>query len=146
MSGDQLSIDEKLIEHTACVAAGYLSNNRAGVEDIEEVIKTIHTTLRGLISPIEVEVAAVRPQPAVPIKRSVQPDYIVCLEDGLHFKSIKRHLFVSHGMTPEEYREKWDLSDAYPMVAPNYAQQRSEFAKAQGLGQRAKRKRKKPAS
>ncbi len=109
--------------------------------DLPGLIATVHETLGTLGT----EEAAPRPKPAVPIKQSVKPDYIVCLEDGEKMKMIKRHIKTSHNMTPEEYRQRWGLSRDYPLVAPNYAKQRSALAKKIGLGRKAGTKTKKPS-
>jgi predicted transcriptional regulator len=123
------------IELTADVVAAYVKNNPVPVSALPDLIASVAASLNGLISgaaPAEI----VEPQnPAVPIKKSVTPDYIISLEDGKQFKSLKRHL-SAHGMTPDEYRAKWKLPSDYPMVAPNYAAARSEIAKAIGLGRK----------
>jgi predicted transcriptional regulator len=118
------------------IVAAYVSNNPLPVSEIPAMIKSVHSTLGGLggTSPGEVQTAQ---KPAVPIKRSVTPDYIICLEDGKKLKMLKRYLRSNYNMTPEEYRAKWGLPADYPMVAPNYAAQRSEFAKKIGLGRTA---------
>jgi predicted transcriptional regulator len=103
------------------------------------LIRQVHAALANVGG--DVVVTPERPQPAVPIKRSVMPDFIVCLEDGKKLKMLKRHLKTAFNMTPEEYRERWDLPPDYPMVAPNYASQRSRLAKEIGLGTRARRRR-----
>lgn len=125
-----------LIEMTTKVVAAYLSNNSVASNQISEVIGTIHVALKGL-SETGGEPAAEPLRPAVPIKKSITPDYIVCLEDGKQLKMLKRHLRTTYGLTPEEYRVKWGLPADYPMVAPNYAQQRSDFAKKIGLGRQS---------
>jgi predicted transcriptional regulator len=118
------------------IVAAYVSNNPLPVSEIPAMIKSVHSTLGGLggTSPGEVQTAQ---KPTVPIKRSVTPDYIICLEDGKKLKMLKRYLRSNYNMTPEEYRAKWGLPADYPMVAPNYAAQRSEFAKKIGLGRTA---------
>jgi predicted transcriptional regulator len=118
------------------IVAAYVSNNPLPVSEIPAMIKSVHSTLGGLggTSPGEVQTAQ---KPAVPIKRSVTPDYIICLEDGKKLKMLKRYLRSNYNMTPEEYRAKWGLPADYPMVAPNYAAQPSEFAKKIGLGRTA---------
>lgn len=126
----------KFIELTATVAAAYLSHNAVPVGDIPALISQIHAALRRADG---VEPAAEPLKPAVSVKRSVTPEYLVCLEDGKKFKSLKRHLRTQYNMTPEQYREKWDLPPDYPMVAPNYAAARSELAKQMGLGQQRRR-------
>jgi predicted transcriptional regulator len=110
-----------------------VSNNTVPVSDVPDLIKHTYASLAGLGQPAEEEQAE-KPTPAVPIKRSVSDDYIVCLEDGKKLKMLKRHLKTRYNMTPDEYRKRWGLSDDYPMVAPNYAKQRSNLAKKIGLG------------
>ena len=125
----------ELVALTADIVSAYVSNNTivasempAVIEDVFEALrKASQTPAEGPEEPLE---------PAVPIKRSVTPDYIICLEDGKKFKSLKRHLRTHYNLTPEEYREKWELPHDYPMVAPNYAAARSALAKKMGLGQR----------
>jgi predicted transcriptional regulator len=118
---------------TTEVVAAYLGNNSVPATQISEVISTVHDALKGL-SHGTTEPEPEPLKPAVPIKKSVTPEYIVCLEDGKQLKMLKRHLRTTYNMTPEEYRAKWGLPANYPMVAPNYAKQRSEFAKKIGLG------------
>jgi predicted transcriptional regulator len=118
------------------VVAAYVSNNPIPVSEVPAMLKTVHSTLGGLVGVSGGEVATGQ-KPAVPIKRSVNPDFIVCLEDGKKLKMLKRYLRSNYNMTPEEYRAKWGLPADYPMVAPNYAAQRSEFAKKIGLGRTA---------
>jgi predicted transcriptional regulator len=128
--GDKISREE-LLRLTTEVAAAYLSNNSLAATQLPEVIRTIHASLAALQS---VGAAAEPPTPAVPVKKSVTPEYIICLEDGKKLKMLKRHLRTTYNMTPDEYRAKWNLGADYPMVAPNYAAQRSAFAKKIGLG------------
>ena len=113
------------------VAAAYLRNNQVAVKDIPAVIKTIYDGFSALDKPAVAELI-----PAVPVKKSIFPDYIICLEDGKKLKMLKRHLQSSYGLTPDEYRAKWGLPADYPMVAPNYAKSRSELAMKIGLGRR----------
>lgn len=128
---------DALIELTADVVAAYVSNNPVPAADLPALIADIHAAL-GRVG-VAVEQAPVEKQkPAVNPKRSVHDDYIVCLEDGKKFKSLKRHLMTHYGLTPEDYRAKWDLPADYPMVAPNYAAARSALAKEMGLGRKAK--------
>ena len=129
---------------TAEIVAAYVSNNSIAVADLPALIADIHTALQR-ISSGEPTPAAVEPKldPAVPIRKSVTPDFIICLDDGKKFKSLKRHLLTEYGMTPAEYRAKWSLPDSYPMTAPNYAAKRSALAKASGLGQAGRAARKK---
>src|SRR5215471_11018854 len=124
---------EELLRMTTDVAAAYVSNNNLPSGQLPDVIRTIHESLAAL-SGGQVAAAAEPPTPAVPIKKSITPDYIVCLEDGKKLKMLKRHLRSTYNMTPDEYRHRWGLPADYPMVAPNYAAQRSAFAKKIGLG------------
>jgi predicted transcriptional regulator len=118
---------------TADIVSSFVSGNKMAVADLPGFIGEIHAALKS-VSVGEPKAEPQNLQPAVPIKNSVKPDYIVCLEDGKKFKSLKRHLRTSYSMTPEEYRAKWGLKFDYPMVAPNYAAKRSELAKSMGLG------------
>jgi len=129
----------ELLSLTTNIVAAHVSNNSVALADLPQLIREVHLTLSSVGGGGERE--AERPTPAVPIKKSVTPDYIVCLEDGKKLKMLKRHLKTAYNMTPEEYRERWDLAADYPMVAPNYAKQRSRLAKQIGLGTRARRKR-----
>lgn len=126
-----------LIELTAEIVAAYVSNNSVAANDLPNVISQVHAALGGATAPVEEVVE--KPKPAVPVRRSIQNDYLICLEDGQKFKSLKRHLMTHYGLTPEQYREKWDLAPDYPMVAPSYAEARSRLAKEMGLGQKRKR-------
>ncbi|MER9850050.1 MucR family transcriptional regulator [Mesorhizobium sp. M0106] len=128
---------DTLIELTADVVSAYVSNNPVPVGDLPALIGQVHAALKGTAA----GVTAQRPvalTPAVPIRKSVTPDYIISLEDGKKFKSLKRHLSTHHGLTPDEYRAKWGLSADYPMVAPNYSAARSTLAKTMGLGRKPK--------
>ena len=119
------------LELTTEIVAAYVSNNPVQSSELSNLIQNVHSTLQGLSgAPVEVPEA----KPAIPVKKSVTDDYIVCLEDGKKFKSLKRHLRAKYDMTPEEYREKWGLPYDYPMVAPSYARKRSKLAKQMGLG------------
>ena len=122
---------------TADVVAAYVRNNPLATNDLPGVINTVHASL----SDLGRNGGAEPPKPAVPIRRSITPDFIICLEDGKKLKMLKRHLRTSYNLTPDEYRAKWQLGPDYPMVAPNYAKRRSEFAKQIGLGQKAGRRR-----
>ena len=122
------------IEMTTDVVAAYLSNNPVEASQLADLIRSVHQALTAAANG-SAEPAAPQLEPAVPVKRSVNPDYLVCLEDGRKFKSLKRHLRSQYNLTPEEYRTKWGLPKDYPMVAPNYAQARSALAKQMGLGQ-----------
>lgn len=123
-----------LIELTSELVAAYVANNPLPMPELPRLIGEVHEALERLASP-EVETEE-RPEPAVPIRQSVAPDHLVCLEDGKKFKSLKRHLASQHGMTPEEYRRRWELPADYPMVAPNYANVRADLARRMGLGKR----------
>lgn len=125
---------EQLINLTADIVAAHVGNNSVALSDIATLIANVHTALAGLSSSHEAEPKEVRPEPAVSIRSSVKPDYIVCLEDGKKMKMLKRHLAVHYNMTPEEYRQRWGLPADYPMVAPAYAEKRRELAKTIGLG------------
>ena len=127
----------ELLSLTSNIVAAHVSNNSVPVADLPTLIRDVYNTLSNVGGPAPK--AEERPTPAVPIKKSVAPDYIVCLEDGKKLKMLKRHLKTAYNMTPEEYREKWGLPADYPMVAPNYAKQRSRLAKQIGLGTRARR-------
>ncbi|WP_435528631.1 Ros/MucR family transcriptional regulator [Mesorhizobium shonense] len=123
-----------LIELTADIVSAYVSKNALPVASLPELIASVNSSLAAIGQVVEPEKPA--QAPAVNPKRSVFPDYIICLEDGKKFKSLKRHLDVHYDLTPEEYREKWGLKPDYPMVAPNYAAQRSALAKSSGLGRK----------
>ncbi len=124
----------QLLRMTTEVVAAYLGNNTIPTTQIPEVIKSVYTSLHGLDANGEEKQPAQKP--AVPPKKSITPDYIICLEDGKKLKMLKRYLRTTYGMSPDEYRTKWSLGADYPMVAPNYAKQRSAFAKQIGLGRR----------
>ena len=121
-------------ELTAEIVAAYVANNPVPAANLADLIATVHTAVSGLSQSTAPAVAA--PTPAVNPKRSVHADYVVCLEDGKRFKSLKRHLMTHYELTPEAYREKWGLPRDYPMVAPKYAAARSELAKKMGLGRK----------
>lgn len=127
---------EEILVLTTEIVSSYLSNNTVAANDVPGVIERVFVALSNVSAGGMVEAQAERPQPAVSIKKSVTPDYIVCLEDGKKLKMLKRHLMTSYGMTPEEYRERWGLPLDYPMTAPNYAKQRSRLAKKIGLGKK----------
>jgi predicted transcriptional regulator len=128
-----------LVELTADIVAAYVSNHVVPVGDLSNLIGDIHLALSNTSSPAPVVTTAEKPKPPVSIKKSIEDDYLICLEDGQKFKSLKRHLMTHYNMTPDEYREKWGLPSDYPMVAPAYAEARSRLAKEMGLGQRRKR-------
>ena len=128
------------VELTASIVSAYVSHNTTQASEIPTLISQVHTALQRL-SAGRPEAAPQEPsKPAVPVKKSVTPEYLICLEDGKRFKSLKRHLRTQYKMTPEQYREKWGLPADYPMVAPNYAVERSQLAKKMGLGQQRRRR------
>jgi len=127
------------IELTADIVSAYVSNNSVSAGDIPNLINQVHAALVR-VSGGQAEIQPEPSKPAVPVKRSITPDYIVCLEDGKKFKSLKRHLRTQYNLTPEQYRDKWGLPPDYPMVAPNYAAARSQLAKQMGLGQQRRRR------
>ncbi|WP_295806177.1 MucR family transcriptional regulator [uncultured Nitratireductor sp.] len=139
MNEDSLKSDNMLIELTADVVAAYVSNNPVPASELSNLIADVHAAL-GRVSGTPETPPAEKQKPAVNPKRSVHEDYIICLEDGKKFKSLKRHLMTHYGMTPEQYREKWGLDANYPMVAPSYAVARSKLAKQMGLGRKRKEK------
>ena len=128
------------IELAADIVSAYVSNNSVPAGDLPALINDVYTAL-SKVGNGAAEAPVEAPKPAVSIKKSVTPDYIICLEDGKKFKSLKRHLRTQYNMTPEQYREKWGLAPDYPMVAPNYAKARSELAKEMGLGQQRRKRR-----
>lgn len=128
------------VELTADIVSAYVSNNSIGAAEVAGLIGEVYNALTRIETGV-VEAPVEAQKPAIPIKKSITPDYIICLEDGKKFKSLKRHLRAQYNMSPEQYREKWGLPADYPMVAPNYAAARSNLAKQMGLGQR-RRKRK----
>jgi predicted transcriptional regulator len=132
-------ISGNFIELTAGIVSAYVSNNAVAAGDISSLISQVHTALLR-VSNGQSEASGEPVKPAIAVKKSITPDYIVCLEDGKKFKSLKRHLRTQYNMTPEHYREKWGLPPDYPMVAPNYAEARSQLAKQMGLGQQRKRR------
>ena len=135
---------EALVTLTADIVAAHVSNNSVAISDIPLVIRSVHEALAGLSAN-----AAPEPepqQPAVSIRASVKPDYLVCLEDGKKLTMLRRYLMTNFGMTPDEYRAKWNLPKDYPMVAPNYAEKRRELAKQSGLGTKGRGGGRKPAA
>jgi predicted transcriptional regulator len=130
-------ITETLIALTADIVSAHVSNNSVAVNDLPNLIQNVHNALIGLGA--QPEPVAVKQEPAVSIRSSVKPDFIVCLEDGKKLKMLKRHLMTHYQMTPDEYRQKWGLATDYPMVAPNYAEQRRSLAKKIGLGTKRRR-------
>ncbi|WP_288412612.1 MucR family transcriptional regulator [uncultured Sphingomonas sp.] len=124
--------DDALIALTADIVAAHVGNNTIDIAEIPTLIRSVHGALVGLGT--TAEAPAQRAEPAVPVRSSIKPDYIVCLEDGRKLKMLKRHLMTHYKLTPEQYRAKWNLPADYPMVAPNYAEQRRTLAKQIGLG------------
>ncbi len=131
--------NSNFIELTAEIVSAYVSNNTVPSGEIPALINQVHMAL-SRVSGMPGEAPAEPLKPAVSVKRSITPEYLVCLEDGKKFKSLKRHLRTQYNMTPEQYRDKWNLPPDYPMVAPNYAAARSELAKQMGLGQQRRRR------
>jgi predicted transcriptional regulator len=139
--------DSDELMRSACrIIAAYVSKNPISASEVPEMIKSIYGTLSGLAGGGQGEAQPTNQKPAVPIKKSITPDFIICLEDGKKLKMLKRYLRTRYKMTPDEYRAKWNLPVDYPIVAPNYAARRSEFAKKIGLGRRqpAPKKRQRP--
>jgi len=134
-------MNETLITLTADIVSAHVSNNSVSVNDLPQLIQNVHGALSGLGG--QVAEPEARPEPAVSIRSSIKPDYIVCLEDGKKLKMLKRHLMTHYQMTPDSYRQKWGLNSDYPMVAPNYAEQRRSLAKKIGLGTKRRRTTKK---
>lgn len=128
-----------MIELTADIVSAYVSKNPTPMSELPNVIGAVHAALNALANGTVVKVDEPAKEPAVAIKKSVTAEYIICLEDGKKFKSLKRHLRTAYNLSPEQYREKWKLPSDYPMVAPAYAERRSALAKASGLGQQRKK-------
>jgi len=131
--------DDTLLTLTADIVAAHVSNNSVAVNDLPNLIQNVHQALAGIGSSAAAEA---KPEPAVSVRASIKPDYIVCLEDGKKLKMLKRHLMTHYNMTPDDYRRKWGLSADYPVVAPNYAEQRRKLAKSIGLGTKGGRRKK----
>ena len=134
---DNESAEDMLLTLTADIVAAHVSNNSVAVNDLPVLIQNIHAALNGISG--KASAPEPKPEPKVPIRSSVKPDYIVCLEDGKRLKMLKRHLMTHYNLTPDQYRQKWGLAADYPMVAPNYAEQRRTLAKKIGLGTKRKR-------
>ena len=132
----EVSMNDMLVYATEIVAA-HVSNNTVEIDELPELINQVYATLSSLNERSGVMTSS-RPEPAVAINKSVKPGYIVCLEDGKKLKMLKRHLKTAYNMTPEEYKDRWGLGIDYPMVAPDYAKQRSALAKSIGLGKRSR--------
>src|SRR5690349_17543339 len=131
--------DDTLLTLTADIVAAHVSNNSVAVNDLPNLIQNVHAALSGISG--SSSAPEPKPEPKVSIRSSIKPDYIVCLEDGKKLKMLKRHLMTHYNMTPEQYRSKWGLAADYPMVAPNYAEQRRSLAKSIGLGTKRRRTR-----
>ena len=131
--------DDTLLTLTADIVAAHVSNNSVAVNDLPNLIQNVHSALSGIVG--SNAAAEPKPEPKVSIRSSIKPDYIVCLEDGKRLKMLKRHLMTHYNLTPDQYRQKWGLSADYPMVAPNYAEQRRKLAKSIGLGTKRRRTR-----
>ena len=129
--------NETIVTLTADIVSAHVSNNSVAVNDLPQLIANVHNALNALGA--KAEEAPARPEPAVSVRSSIKPDYIVCLEDGKKLKMLKRHLMTHYQMTPDQYRQKWGLGPDYPMVAPNYAEQRRSLAKKIGLGTKPRR-------
>ena len=137
MNDEFTAIDPaEYVAHTADIVSAYVSNNPVQSADLPNLIIAVHAALAGVANH-DVSVAAEKQEPAVNPKKSVQDAYIICLEDGKKFKSLKRHIMTHYSLTPEAYRDKWNLDPNYPMVAPAYARERSKLAKEMGLGRKA---------
>lgn len=126
-----------LVEMAAEIVSAYVRNNSVPATDLPQLLQSIHTSLSGIVNGPTPEIVKEPQQPKVPVKKSVTDDFIICLEDGKKFKSLKRHLHSEHGLSPQEYRAKWSLAKDYPMVAPAYANARSSLAKTLGLGRKS---------
>ncbi|MEL6257985.1 MAG: MucR family transcriptional regulator [Pseudomonadota bacterium] len=134
-SEDIVGLDQnEILEMTADIVSSFVSNNPVHASALPEIIKTVYGSLHELVAPEPKEPP--RPEPAVSISKSVTPEHIICLEDGKKLKMLKRYLRTRFNMTPDEYRARWNLPSDYPMVAPNYAERRSRFAKESGLGRK----------
>ncbi len=143
MENAQIDMNETLITLTSDIVAAHVSNNSVSVDDVPSLITNVYGALAGLGQAAPIVEA--RPEPAVSVRTSVKPDYIVCLEDGKKLKLLKRHLMTHYNLTPDQYRQRWGLPADYPMVAPNYAERRRELAKKIGLGRKPGVKRGRPA-
>ena len=138
MNGNE-DTEDTLLTLTADIVAAHVSNNSVAVNDLPNLIQNVHAALTEISGNRSAPEA--KPEPKVSVRASIKPDYIVCLEDGKKQKMLKRHLMTNHGMTPDEYRQKWGLASDYPMVAPNYAEQRRTLAKSIGLGTKRRKPR-----
>ncbi len=138
MDNTENGVNEMLITLTADIVTAHVANNNVDGETLPSLIQNVYGALAGLGAEEEAEA---RPEPAVSVRASVKSDHLVCLEDGKKMKMLKRHLMTDHGLTPDEYRERWNLPADYPMVAPDYANKRRELAKKIGLGRKPGQKR-----
>lgn len=129
----------EFVELTAEIVAAYVGNNPVAQSELPKLIGEVYKSLAGTVTVADAKEEPAELKPAVAVRKSIAPDFIICLEDGGKFKSLKRHLRTHHNLSPEQYREKWGLDANYPMVAPNYAQARSSLAKKMGLGQKRER-------
>lgn len=136
MSEPIAQVEHELIELSTEIVAAYVSRNSLSPADLPKLIADVYAALRGLNTPVFVEAEEVL-KPAVSVRKSITPDFLICLEDGKKFKSLKRHLRTTYDMSADEYRAKWGLPPDYPMVAPNYSATRSALAKSNGLGRKA---------
>ena len=136
---DTEAAEDTLLTLTADIVAAHVSNNSVAVNDLPTLIQNVHSALSGIYR--AAAAPEPRPEPKVSVRASIKPDYIVCLEDGKRLKMLKRHLMTHYNLTPDQYRQKWGLSADYPMVAPNYAEQRRALAKSIGLGTKRRRTR-----
>lgn len=136
---DNEGAEDTLLTLTADIVAAHVSNNSVAVNDLPNLIQNVHSALSGISGARSAPEA--KPEPKVPVRSSIKPDYIVCLEDGKKLKMLKRHLMTHYQMTPDQYRQKWGLNADYPMVAPNYAEQRRVLAKSIGLGTKRRKTR-----
>jgi predicted transcriptional regulator len=136
MNDSTLQSEQELVELSAEIVAAYVSHNALSPSDLPKLIADVHNALKSLGTPVIAEVVEVQ-KPAVSIRKSITPDFLICLEEGKPFKSLKRHLRTTYDMSPADYREKWNLAADYPMVAPSYSATRSALAKTNGLGRKA---------
>jgi len=140
MTGDSERGEDEILKQVTEIVTAYLSKNTLPPEDVPDLIRSVHATLGGIAG--DAPASREAREPAVSIKKSIKPDYIVCLEDGRKLKMLKRYLRARYDMSPDQYRAKWGLPADYPMTAPNYAAKRSEFAKKFGLGKPGKKHKK----
>lgn len=136
----KVNINHKnMLQMTAQVVTAYVGNNNISGSQISDLVKSVYTSLSGL-NDVQETSATIKKVPAIAVKRSIKADYLICLEDGKKLKMLKRHLRTTYGLSPDQYRLRWGLKSDYPMVAPNYAKQRSAFAKKIGLGKKLPKK------